>query len=266
MLNRSNLPILLEQKHLPEDFPCSCMQYTQRYRSSPTLHYHDCLEIGRCISGSGMMFVDGKVHSFSSGSLSILPAGCVHDSSISMSGPDETPSVWRFVFADPAGLGVPISAAADVVVQPRLTALFDLIYAVSTEDGPRDEIRHLLHAMALEMHRPEEKSARQRSPWQKQILLAQHRIAMEYASSLTVEGLAQACSMSVSSFRRHFTAVVGMSPQQYLIETRLSVAEHLIRNTSDKLIVIAGKAGFRTLSSFNRLFLQYRGHAPGKLR
>ena len=266
MLNRSNLPILMEQKHLPDDFPLHCVHYTQQYRSAPTLHYHDCLEIGRCLSGSGMMFVDGKVYSFSSGSISILPAGCVHDSSISMSGPDEAPSVWRYVFAAPERLGISFSAAPDVASHPRLTALFDLIYDVSSENGPQEEIRHLLRAMALELHRPEAEQRPLRSLRYPQILLAQHKIAVEYASELTVEGLARDCSMSVSSFRRHFTGMVGMSPQQYLIETRLSVAEHLIRNTSEKLIVIAEKAGFRTLSSFNRLFLRYRGHAPGKLR
>lgn len=266
MLNRSNLPILLEQKHLPADFSLCCMHYTQQYRSNPTLHYHDCVEIGRCLSGSGMMFADGKVYSFSSGSISVLPAGCVHDSSISMTGPDEEPSVWRFLFVDFEKLGIPFAASPDVTAHPRLTALFDLIYAVCSENGSREEICHLLHAMALELSRPEAESPTQFSPWRRQILLAQHRIAVEYASDLTVEGLARDCSMSVSSFRRHFTAVVGISPQQYLIQTRLSVAEHLIRNTSEKLIVIAEKAGFRTLSSFNRLFLRYRGHAPGKLR
>ena len=263
MLNRSDLPIYLDSKPLPKDFPLQALTYTQQYRSSAALHHHDCLEIGRCLHGNGLMFADGQVHSFGPDSVYVIPAGCVHDSGIIMESPNEPPSVWQYLFVDADRLGCRIEGFA--MTERRLLPLFDWMYALAC-DQPQDwqvEIRLLLKALALEVRRA---GTGQEARDSGRMLLVQHKIAAEYAQPLTVERLARECSMSVSAFRKQFTACVGMSPQQYLIQTRLQVAHHLITNTQDKLIDIAEKSGFRTLSSFNRLFRKQYGYAPSALR
>jgi AraC-like DNA-binding protein len=57
-----------------------------------------------------------------------------------------------------------------------------------------------------------------------------------------------------------------MCPQQYLIHVRLSMAEHLLRTTHKQILAISEEVGFRTLSSFNRLFKKQYGYSPRALR
>lgn len=263
MQNRSNLPACWERKALPEDFPVCAMRYTQPYRLQAFLHYHDCLEIGRCVQGSGLMFAGGRLYAFETNSVYVLPAGCVHDSGIVMSSPDEQPSVWQYLFVDASKLKVQLDGFA--MLPPNLLPLFDWMFAL-VEQQPEEwqkETQLLLKTLALEVRR----NGSTTSPaTDESMLMIQHKITVAYASDLTVESLAYECNLSVSAFRKRFAAFTGMSPQQYIIQTRLQVAHYLVCNTQDKMIVIAHKAGFHTLSSFNRLFLRRYGLSPRALR
>ena len=263
MQNRSGLPIVLERKKLPEAFPLEAMRYTQQYQSAASLHYHDCLEIGRCVDGNGLLFAGGSVHPFKTDSVYVIPGGCVHDSRIIMDSPNEKPSVWQYLFIDASQLGIPFNGFS--MLDHKLLPLFEWMFELASQQPAQwqMEIQHLLQALAIEVNRTvSSQAAVSTDP----MLLIQHKIAAEYDSALTVEGLARECSLSVSAFRKRFTACAGMSPQQYIIQTKLQIARHLILHTDEKLIVIAHKAGFRTLSSFNRLFLRRYGCAPRDLR
>ena len=72
--------------------------------------------------------------------------------------------------------------------------------------------------------------------------------------------------MSVSYFRKVFSESVGMNPQQYIIHVRLSMAEHLLRTTNKSILEISQDVGFRSISSFNRLFLRAYGCSPRQFR
>lgn len=270
MLNRLELPIVVEEKHLSIAFPLACMHYTQQYRQEATLHHHDCMEIGHCVSGNGLMFIDGMIYPFAGGTVSLIPKGCIHDSRIIMSSPEDTPSIWRFLFVDMQKLGVPVENPSGFVTGSRkILKLFDFAFSACEEQPAQwqEETVHLLHALTIEAKRVEALPiVETENPYWEQMLLAQHKIALEYDSSLTVEGLAHFCNLSVSCFRKHFTQVVGMSPQQYILHVRLSVAEHLLRNTNEKIINISQKVGFGTISSFNRLFLKRYGYTPSAIR
>lgn len=263
MQNRSGLPACLERKALPEDFPVQALKYTQPCLLSASLHFHDCLEIGRCVYGGGMLFAGGRLHAFEANSVYVLPADCVHDSGIVMNNPSEQPSVWQYLFVDASKLGVQIDGFT--LLPPALLPLFDWMFLLATQQPEewQEEIQLLLKTLALEVRR---KGSIPLPSANEPMLAIQHKIAAAYASELTVEELARECRMSVSAFRKKFAAFTGMSPQQYIIQTRLQIAHHLICNTKDKMIVIAHKAGFRTLSSFNRLFLRRYGHPPSVLR
>lgn len=270
MSNRFEMPFSVEKKIFPTEFPVLIIRYTQEYRSQALLHSHNCLEIGCCVSGNGLMFIDGTIYSFLGGSVSIIPKGVIHDARIIMSSPDATPSVWKYIFVDVESLGIDMEGQrAFVVVQHNLRWLFDLIFTACEEALPhwQEEAIYLLKALAIAAGRVKSLSMKKMdSPYRDQILMIQHKISLEYDTNLSVESLARACNLSVSCFRNHFTHILGISPQQYIIHVRLSIAEHFLRNTDDKIIEIAQKVGFRTLSSFNRLFLKNYGYPPSALR
>ena len=272
MLNRSSLPIEREDQPLDPGFPVLAVQhYVQEYRDISYLHYHTCLEIGRCDSGSGVQFIEGELYPFSVNSVSILTRGCIHDSHIVMDDPNETPSVWRYLFIDTQALGVrdDILEKSFLTYSMRAVYLFDVLFDLCLEHGAnaREEFILLLRAILLEMCRqaPGRRPLRQNAN-SDIIIVALHRIAVDYASDLTVSQLARECNMSVSYFRRAFTECVGMSPQQYIIHLRLSMAEHLLRTTTRSIQSISSDVGFHTLSSFNRLFHRKYGCAPRNMR
>lgn len=269
MQNRSSLPVCRQAYELPREFPVRCIRYVQQSAPAQQLHEHDCLELGRVVSGCGLLFIGGELYSFAPGSVSVIPPGCVHDSGVAPPAGGEA-SQWQFFFLDPEGLGIAgAGLCSSVTLNPWARALFDLIFSACERQHEdwREEVLCLLRALLIELAADQAHPLPvQESAYRSQMLVMQHRIATEYAADWTVERLAQCCSMAPSTFRRHFTAVAGMGPQRYIIEVRLSVAEHLLKNTQESVLSIAQNVGFKTLSSFNRLFKQVYGYPPSRLR
>lgn len=270
MLNRSTLPIVYEERHFPETFRASCEYYTQVYQAENLLHYHNCLEIGRCTKGNGVQFIDRDVYSFAPNTITIVQKGCIHDSHIVMFDPDEPPSEWQFIFVDLDALGIPSPNNRSFVTRNQnLLSLYDMMFA-ELETRPaehQEQFQLLLCAFLRTVGRIEPKRPpKSTSSAADHIASILHYIAMECASDLSVEQLAKRCNMSVSYFRKVFHESTGMGPQQYIIHVRLSMAEHLLCTTNKPILLIAQDVGFKSISSFNRLFLRTYGCSPREFR
>lgn len=267
MQNRSSNPVLLDQKQFPGPIRAGAERYTQVYQAHNPLHYHDCLEIGLCETGSGVEFIGGEVYSFCPGTLTVIPRGCVHDSHIIMKDPTELPSQWRFVFVDPEALGLSAGGIRGTALeQAELRMLFELLFQELEERLPGYETAGaaLLQAFLQKLARlsPAESPA---VP-DRQLLPALNLITQAYDRDLTVEKLAAQCGLSVSHFRRQFRRAMGSSPLEYLNDLRISVAHHLLRTTQLPVLAISEEVGFRSLSSFNRLFKRTYGMSPRQVR
>jgi AraC-like DNA-binding protein len=151
----------------------------------------------------------------------------------------------------------------------ELTTLFEMMFREleETPEGCRDMFLMILKVFLAKVKRlePETRPLR-RSGFTDQITSVINYIAQAYHTDITVEQLARDCNMSVSYFRKVFRDNLGMCPQQYLIHVRLSMAEHLLRTTHKQILAISEEVGFRTLSSFNRLFKKQYGYSPRALR
>jgi len=79
-----------------------------------------------------------------------------------------------------------------------------------------------------------------------------------YTSPITLPVIARACNMSATYFTRHFTMVFGISPRQYIIQKRVTLAKQLfLQETALKEVV--ERTGFENDSSFCRLFKKSTG-------
>ncbi len=78
--------------------------------------------------------------------------------------------------------------------------------------------------------------------------------------------LADTVGMSRYHFLRTFRRVVGMTPHQYVLRTRMQRAAARIRRSDEPIATIAFDSGFEDLSTFNRRFLQIVGETPGAFR
>jgi AraC family transcriptional regulator, arabinose operon regulatory protein len=82
----------------------------------------------------------------------------------------------------------------------------------------------------------------------------------------SVEEQAVRACLSRSQYTRRFTALMGVSPTQFVVQTRLERAAQLLRETDMTLQEIASVLGYRDPFFFSRQFRQHRGVTPGSVR
>jgi len=95
---------------------------------------------------------------------------------------------------------------------------------------------------------------------------AVHRILAADEDALPLQELAREAAMSPYHFLRTFRAVVGMTPHQFLLHTRLNRAAVRLRTTKESISAIAFAAGFNDLSTFNHRFRRVIGVSPQRYR
>lgn len=82
---------------------------------------------------------------------------------------------------------------------------------------------------------------------------------------IDVATLASEMCMSISSFRRRFTAIVGERPQAYVMRMRMEKAKNLISQDGNATIAeIAARLGFDDKSNFTRTFKRVFGITPSE--
>jgi AraC-like DNA-binding protein len=90
--------------------------------------------------------------------------------------------------------------------------------------------------------------------------------AADLEPGLSVTELASEAGMSPFHFLRIFRQVVGMTPYQFVLHTRLHRAAVRLRRTREAVLSIALEAGFADLSTFNRRFRRVMGLSPSAYR
>ena len=271
MQNRFLDKIVLDRKEFAGNFHAHAEHYTQTYQEENPLHYHNCLEIGMCVSGSGVEFIADEIYPFCSNTLTIIQRGCIHDSHIVMKDPTDAPSEWIFIFADLDALGISFNCRKSMILNdPEMTKLFLLMFDEldNRPEGYQPIFLLMLRAFLLKLCRilPVEKEKKEQPLLNDQIVYAINYIAQYYNKDITIGELAKCCNMSVSNFRKQFRDAVGTSPLDYLNNLRISVAHHLLCTTELPILTISEDVGFRSLSSFNRLFKRTYDLSPREVR
>ena len=85
-------------------------------------------------------------------------------------------------------------------------------------------------------------------------------------SDLSLEEYAHLCSMSVSTFKRHFKDIFQDSPAHYIKLKRLKKAAELLKRTTDRITDICYDCGFSDIGHFSKSFIAQYGCAPSEYR
>lgn len=83
----------------------------------------------------------------------------------------------------------------------------------------------------------------------------------------SIEHIAEAMNMSVSTFRRRMLAATGDSPKNFILAIQMEKATELLLNNPDMAIAeVAQQCGFAEAGSFSRTFRRFYGVTPSQYR
>ncbi|WP_105663423.1 AraC family transcriptional regulator [Cronobacter dublinensis] len=156
--------------------------------------------------------------------------------------------------------------------QRRFITLFELLLDESRTRRPgRDVVMtHLLQLLLVESLRSDPELAKTagilRGLQHDRIATALHLIHEKPGADWQIAHLARECAMSRSSFFAIFSETVGMSPMQYLLFWRMSLARKALTSSQDNIEQIALRTGYQSASAFSVAFTKHAGMPPGEFR
>lgn len=130
----------------------------------------------------------------------------------------------------------------------------------------RNELARVCHLIIRHMQpasEKENKSERTESVRVKEMLQFIHQA---YAEGIDLKQIADRANISQRECLRCFQAVIGMSPVQYLIKHRISVAADLLTDTEQSITEIGACCGFASSSYFAETFRRITGNTPTAYR
>lgn len=94
------------------------------------------------------------------------------------------------------------------------------------------------------------------------ILSVQQLFEQDYSNNFTLEYLAKRYAVNKYRLAKEFKKSIGISPIDYLINKRISMAQQLLRNTNESIVAIACLVGIPNVNNFIILFKKRTGLTP----
>lgn len=121
----------------------------------------------------------------------------------------------------------------------------------------------LLHCLAERWDRLQ--TARPRRLWAGPETVRRY-ILENLSRKIPVEELASVACLSVSRFHEIFRETTGMTPHQFLLQTRLDQAVKLLATTALPVGEVSHRTGFSSQSALANALRKYRGITPSRAR
>ncbi len=150
---------------------------------------------------------------------------------------------------------------------PQTIVLGELLHAAARgeSDFGVDEAALLLLARFAKLSGAARKESAQPADRRRAVEAARW-IEADFAAPLGLDDAAREAGLSAFHFLRVFARVLGVTPHQYLVRTRLREAARLLADPARPVTAIALDAGFGDLSNFVRTFRRAAGVSPRAFR
>ncbi|MGL4373176.1 MAG: AraC family transcriptional regulator [Turicibacter sp.] len=273
--------IYFQDIQLSDEFPIQHYLFEQKHHDLNFLHYHDIFEIGICLEGSGLFFINNQVLTFSKGDVSFIFPNHPH---IAQS-PNEMPSIWVFISLDLNRL----FPDQPLLINELLLNQYDLPHLLTSNHDEdlaqlirivihelernhlhNDQvIKQLLCAFFIKLLRLENSTLTHPTTLSHAFISispALNHISSHYCEEISIDELAKICSLSPTHFRVTFKKATNISPLHYLTSIRMKMAKTLLKSTKLSILTISEKVGYQTISSFNRTFKEQFQMTPTQYR
>lgn len=257
--------------------------YTLTTNKIRTLHFHRVIEIGKCIKGSGMCYLNDKEIPFSEGDIQIIRPYDSHYDTYNTPG-----TLWYFITIDIQKINsqhfpVPLVFLSDLIqhqiksgvyspteypkIDQTITNLIELYNSNEINSFRTDSLALQVYSLLLECSRLGTNTAPVPPKSNSQIkkifpALKLVSTAIKQGSILNIEDMALACNMSQSHFRKIFLEIMNETPKNYFDRLQMEKAAEMILSTDLSLSEIAFKIGIDEASTFYRKFTKYYGCSP----
>ncbi|MGG4343034.1 helix-turn-helix domain-containing protein [Paenibacillus lautus] len=268
----------------PHDIPIDAFQWTPETTLEP-FHTHTSLEIGCCISGSGVFYFEQKCYTVRPGDIFI-----VNQTELHIAQSDEVdPSTFIFINFDPSILlledeklllpysyqsekfqnHIPAETSLACQLQPRIMTIHE---ELSQQDvGYLSRARSILIDISVLLLRnyigsiSSEQWRRMNHSYRelRQMLEFVHR---HFGSNIQLADVAQTVGWSQARTSRLFREYTGKSLRDYLAQLRLSEVKKRLVTTDDLIANICFDCGFQSMASFYRAFHANTGTSPKEYR
>lgn len=111
-----------------------------------------------------------------------------------------------------------------------------------------------------------ESRAEERRNFHPALLKAVNLMSRRYSEDLSVSGLAECCSVSVSLLNMLFNRQFKVGPRRYLLSLRMREARRLLLDNRYRIGEVAEQVGFQSANYFARAFKAYHGVTPEAYR
>lgn len=247
------------------------------------VHQHTELELGWILRGQGTYLLDGIAYDARPGDLFLVRGNEQHCIPTILTPTLDAfnihltiPYLWGVItdYADPArlrqlvGTGtVPHRFRGDEALEALLTRLMDA--AQSDAPDARFVVRRTMIrfvAALAERLPPNPAAAPDTAAHLADIQRVLTWIDANLTEEITLPRMAREARLCRSHFSSEFKSVTGIAPYEYVLLRRMELAVRLLRTSDDTVLAVAQACGFRSLSSFNRLFKKITGTVPTALR
>lgn len=249
------------------------------------LHFHNCMEIMYCYEAR-LVNIENRIYYLEPGSVCVIPPNQMHNSRGEIY--QETPEYpgSEYLYMKPERILGDFFTETYSFQHVFEQINRDLKNVISQRDNPKvgklvrmllDELREekqdrymikgLFLSLWIELLRTLDLPSADHMAKRKElteVYPAMVYVREHFAEQIATERLAEECHMSIFQFRKNFRKCVGLSPGEYITNTRLSKSCQFLLETESSILQVALACGFTSLSAYNRHFTERYGVSPSK--
>ncbi len=227
------------------------------YNSETRAHTHDYHQLVLPVSGRMPMQVGGRGGEVNADRLALISAGREHEFAAAAGN--------RFVVADiPEALAPEFERLPPFIdLDPSLAQYVVFLYQQLIDDTRSSASERQMLLLLIQLLK--ERFGRAVKIDQR-IQAVQSHLDRCYAEQISLPRLAAIANLSVRQLNHVFRAALGMTPHQYLVETRMRQAWQLLSESDLQIGQVANRVGYGNQAAFSDRFRRHFGHSPRYFR